>query len=157
MKNNITLRDFNKLLAIQMDMDRPRYDKELDILQIVYPEKTEEELLDIPLEEVDSTIKDIFAVPEYVIAPVVIIGERIFNLKGVADINDFKMTYGQYRAFENRMKSGNDDYLAYFLAAVYIDDTKLEDRAEFFLDNMTLDIAAPFVFIIEKEVNRRTQ
>lgn len=155
--DDILIKDFYKIIKLSMDDTLPRYERELQILQIAYPDKTEDELVDRPLEEVDEMIDNILNRTENKIYQEINVADRTFTLKG--DVDNFRFSFRQFKVFEQAVYDSNTEYLHTLLAHIYVDDTTPEERNAFFLENMTMRYANYFVLllpdVIEKKIMRK--
>lgn len=153
--DKVTLTMFSQIVSIWADTTRARYERELDIVDILLPGLTEEQKEDIPLEDIDRMIDDVINTKEGEVFPTITIGDRTFTLVG--DPDNFKIKYGQYRIFEKCVTSGDTDYLHKFIASIYTDESTPEERAEYFLHNMPMTFVVKPLMTLHQEVERRSR
>ena len=150
--NDLTIHQFYTIININMNESIPRYDKEIEILKFIYGYEVDY-ILDLPFEDVDDLIYNLFnSVPSSIVDSVTI-GDRTFTLKGNKD--DFKFTYRQYKRFEKSVVEQSEDYIHDLMATIYVDDSSESERSEFFKHNMTIEIASPFIFLLPKMLDNK--
>jgi len=154
--DDILIKDFYNIVKIRDDEKIARYDKEITIIKMLYPELTEDEIIDKPLEEVDEMMDAALNKSEKIILPEIEINGRKFKLKG--NVDDFKFSFKQYKNFEKSVYEKRFEYVHLLMADIYIDDSSFEERAEFFRENMLMKWASFFILklpeIIEKKIIR---
>ncbi len=154
--DDILIKDFYRIMAINNNDEILRYDKEIEILKIIYPDRTEDELIDLPLEEVDEMLDAALNQSQLEIFQTISIGNRHFDLKGNPD--DFKFSFRQYKNFEKSVYDSQTEYVHLLMADIYVDSSEFEERAQYFYENMTMRYASFFIIklpsIIEKKIIR---
>jgi hypothetical protein len=131
----------------------PRYDREIEMLKILYPELSEDEIIDKPLEEVDLMIENALNTTDLFIDDEIEINGRKFKLKGNKE--DFKLSFRQYKNFEKSVYEKNFQYVHLLMADIYVDDNSTEERAEFFRENMLMKFASHFLMKLPKIIENK--
>lgn len=154
--DDILIKDFYKIIKINNDEQIPRYEKEIETLKILYPELTEDDIIDKPLDEVDMMVDAALNKSDLLIQEEIEINERHFKLKG--NVDNFQFSFRQYKNFEKSVYNKEFEYVHLLMADIYIDDSSFEDRAQFFYDNMLMKWASYFITrlpeVIEKKIIR---
>jgi hypothetical protein len=151
---DINISQFSDIIKIELDTKSPRYERELQILSILFPEITEDELVDMSLEWVDEQITSITEATTGPVVPTLTIQDKEYRLKGNAD--DFKVNFGQFRAFTTSVQKQLSDYLSLYMATVYVsDDTTVEERARIFNEYMPFAYVVVPMMTLNREISRR--
>jgi hypothetical protein len=148
---DIKIETFYQIIDISQS-DQPRYEKEIDIIKLVYPNMTEEEIVDQPLEVIDDIIKGINHETIEVIEPVITLNGKEYTLKG--DPNDFKLTYGQYKTFEKCMYDNDFRYVHKLMATIYVNEDTTTQRVEDFLQ-LKMQFVIPFIMLLPATIDKK--
>jgi len=152
---DITMSQFSKVMEIFSDLEQPRYEKELQIVQLILPEMSEDDILDLPLEWIDRQIDLIVNVSDGELFPSITINGQEFTLKG--DHNDFKLSYGQFRSFVRSVQNKDVDYLPNYMSKIYVNDTTTpEERVALFTEHMTMNYVIKPLMVLNRTVSERT-
>lgn len=151
--DDILIKDFYKIIDIHINEDMPRYDKEIEIIKLLYPELNEDDIIERPLEEVDEMLDSVFNKTELLIQDEIEIEGRKFILKGNKE--DFKFSFKQYKNFEKSVYEKKNEYVHILMADIYVDDTSLEERAQFFYENMLMRWASFFLMKLPKVIEKK--
>jgi hypothetical protein len=151
--DDILIKDFYKIIDIHTNETMPRYDKEIEIIKLLYPELNEDDIIERPLEEVDEMLDSAFNKTELLIEDEIEIEGRKFILKGNKE--DFKFSFKQYKNFEKSVYEKKNEYVHILMADIYIDDTSLEERAQFFYENMLMRWASFFLMKLPKVIEKK--
>jgi hypothetical protein len=150
--DNILLKDFYKLIEIYQK-DIPRYEKEIEILLFLYPDETEDTIIDQPLSFIDKVIQSVFN-GEGVIHPSVTINDIEYTLKGNPE--NFELSYKQYNTFEKNVINGNQRYIHNLMADIYVNaTTTYEERCETFLNELKLEYITYFIMLLPNIIDEK--
>jgi hypothetical protein len=151
--DDLLIKDFYKIVEININDNVPRYDREIEMIKLLYPELSEDDIIDKPLEEVDEMIDSALNKSELYISNEIDILDRKFILKGNAE--DFKFSFRQYKNLEKSVYQKKFEYIHLLMADIYVDDTPFEERAQFFYENMSMRYASFFLMKLPKVIENK--
>lgn len=151
MKDKITLRQFNEITIIQTS-DLNELEKQISTALVLNPSLTEDDIDNMSLSDFAKiTANDALNATSLANCPILKeIGP--YTLKNWAE--DFKFNIGQIKLIYKAMAGFPSAYVHLMMAALYTNESSYEERAEWFLDNGTMDQAFPFVTLLMNNQNQ---
>jgi hypothetical protein len=145
MKDKITLRQFNEITSIQMS-NLNDIEKQINTAKVLDPSLTEEAIDNMSLSDFSKlTASD--GLNTTLLADCKIVKEiGMYNLTNYTE--DFKFNIGQIKLIYKAMADFPGAYVHLMMAALYTNKESFEERAEWFLDNGTMDQAFPFIKLL---------
>jgi len=147
--SEITINDMYKLSVVEFDKTLTAFEKNIEVLTILGAEDVEELPIDIfneLIKSMDFTIDD-----TYKVKPIVELPKLTLKLKGNAD--DFKFSVKQIINIKKHMTKSYIAYVHKMIKEVYSIEVfePVGDMDDYLRDNITMDIAAPFINLLIKK------
>jgi hypothetical protein len=144
--SDITINDMYKLSIINFNTTLTEFEKNIEVLYILGAEDVDDIPIDVFKELVSSI--DLNINDSYKPQSVVQLPKLTLKLKGEAD--DFKFSVKQILSIKKHMDKSNLQYVHKLIKEVYSIDVlePVGDMDDYLKDNITMDIAAPFINIL---------
>lgn len=152
--NKVTLNQFKDIVAITTNSEIGDLEKQIELLKILTPDLSEDEMLDLPIDEFEQLMASLdFMSNDTQISQKIVIDDVEYELEGNSKSFDF--TVRQMLKIQKEMKIDNVNYLHFMMAILYSNKTStIEERAKIFFEKLTIDYAMPFISILSKKYSK---